>query len=73
MAPVTRKTASSGAFKPVHRKVTIYRSYQVCTATSLQADALCVVQTSQTNTNSFADIARTNGYSISQVPFPRRD
>ncbi|THW31249.1 hypothetical protein D6D25_05713, partial [Aureobasidium pullulans] len=42
MAPVTRKTASSGAFKPVHRK------------------------TSQTNTNSFADIARTNGYSISQ-------
>ncbi|THY76926.1 hypothetical protein D6C86_02267 [Aureobasidium pullulans] len=42
MAPVTRKTASSGAFKPVHRK------------------------SSQTNTNSFADIVRTNGYSISQ-------
>ncbi|KAG9538861.1 hypothetical protein KCU79_g19928, partial [Aureobasidium melanogenum] len=42
MAPITRKTASSGAFKPVHRKG------------------------SQTNTNSFADVTHTNGYSTSQ-------
>ncbi|KAG9627278.1 hypothetical protein KCV04_g11505, partial [Aureobasidium melanogenum] len=42
MAPITRKTASSGAFKPVHRKGF------------------------QTNTNSFADVTRTNGYSTSQ-------
>ncbi|KAI5274228.1 hypothetical protein E4T47_02796 [Aureobasidium subglaciale] len=73
MAPVTRKSsslASSGAFKPVHRKVQDSPAYFIPSAPSLTDTSL--VQASQTNTNAFADVARTNGYSNSQVPYPDR-
>ncbi|KAI5205382.1 hypothetical protein E4T39_03096 [Aureobasidium subglaciale] len=67
MAPVTRKSASSassGAFKPVHRKVPPEPINLLPNAPS--STNMSIVKGSQTNTSAFADVARTNGYSVSQ-------